>query len=64
MLVYGSLAISGMVLLGYDSGFQPSLAFFWMSWYFGMLILVLSFVLSDGFQNPWWRWSHVSFSKA
>jgi len=28
MLVYGSLAISGMVLPSYDSGFHLSLAFF------------------------------------
>jgi len=40
MLVYGSLAFGGMVLSGYDSGFQPSLAFLWMPWgwdvYFGL----------------------------
>ena len=28
MLVYGSLVVRGMVLMGYDIGFQPSLAFF------------------------------------
>jgi hypothetical protein len=45
MLVYGSLVVGGMVLSGYDSGFQPSLAFFWMPWCVGMLFLVLSFGL-------------------
>jgi len=39
MLVYGSLTVSGMVLPGYDSGFQPSLTFFWMPWYIGMFYL-------------------------
>jgi len=27
MLVYGSLVVGGMVLSGYDSGFQPSFSF-------------------------------------
>jgi len=44
MLVYDSLSASGMVLLGYDNGFQPSLAFFRMPWcwdvYFSFLALV------------------------
>ena len=61
---YGSLVVGGMVLSGYDSGFQPSLAFFWMPWYVGMFILVLSFGFSDGFQNQEWRWSQVSFPKS
>jgi len=43
MLVYGSLVVYGMVLSGYESGFHPSLAFFWMPWYVGMFISVLSF---------------------
>ncbi len=43
MLVYGSLALDGMVLLDYDNGFEPSLAFFWMPWYVGMSILFWSF---------------------
>jgi len=40
MLVYGSLVVDGMVLSGYDSGFQPSLAFFSMPWYVAMFISV------------------------
>jgi len=28
MLVYGSLVVDGMVLLGYDNGFYLSLSFF------------------------------------
>ena len=43
MSVYGSLAVGGMVFPGYDSGFQPSLAFFKIPWCVGMLISVLSF---------------------
>ena len=38
MLVYGSLTLGGMVFLGYDNGFHPSLAFFQMPWYVGMFI--------------------------
>jgi len=64
MLVYGSLVVDGMVLLDYDSGFQPSLSFFWMSWYIGMLISVLRFGLLDGFQNLRQRWSQGSFPEA
>ena len=30
MLVYGPLVVGGMVFLGYDSGFQSSLAFYRM----------------------------------
>ena len=40
MLVYGSLAIGGMVFPSYDSGFQPSLTFIRMPWYVGMFIYV------------------------
>jgi len=40
MLVYGSLVFVGMVLPGYESGFQPSLAFFRIPWYVGMFIFV------------------------
>jgi len=40
MLVYGSLVVSGMILLGYDNGFQPSLDFFGMASYVGMFISV------------------------
>jgi len=64
MLVYGSLVVRGMVLMGYDSGFEPILAFLWMPWYFGMFISVLSFGSQDGFWNLGWRWSQVSFPKA
>ena len=64
MLVYGSLVVAGMALSGYDSGFQPSLAFFWMPWYVGMFISILRFSFPDGFQNPGGRWSQVSFLKA
>ena len=41
MLVYGSLIVGDMVLSDYDSGFQPSLAFFQMPWYVGMFISIL-----------------------
>jgi len=41
MFVYGYLTVDGMVLPGYDNGFQPRLAFFQMPWYVGMFILVL-----------------------
>ena len=61
MFVYGSLVVSGMVLPSYDNGFQPRLAILGMPWYVGIFILVLSFGLSDGFQNLGWRWSQGSF---
>ena len=64
MLVYGSLAIGGMVLPSYDSGFHPNLPFFPMPWYVRMFIFVLSFYFPDGFQNSGWMWSQVSFPKA
>ena len=64
MLVYGSLVVCGMVLSSYDSGFKPSLSFFYMSWYVGMFILVLSFGLLDEFQNLGQMWSQGSFPKA
>jgi len=62
--VYGSLVVGGMVFPGYNSGFQPNLVFFWMPWCVGMLILVLSFGIADGFQNPGQRWSQGSIPKA
>ena len=40
MLVYGSLFVGGMVLLGYDRCVQPNLSFFQMPWYVGMFILI------------------------
>ncbi len=46
MLVYGYLVVGGMVLLGYDSVFQPSLAFFRMPWYVGMFIQFWNFGIS------------------
>jgi len=64
MLVYGSLDVGGMVLSCYDNGFHPNLSFFQMPWYVGMFISVLSFGFPDGFRNPGWRWSQVSFPKA
>jgi len=61
--VYGSLVIGGMVLSGYDSGFQPILAILWMQlcWLF---ILVLSFGFPGGYHNLGQRWSQGSFPKA
>jgi len=46
-MVYGSLAFRGMVLSGYDSGFQPSLAFFQMSWYVVMFISVFKLLFVE-----------------
>jgi len=43
MLVYGSLAFRGMVFLGYDNGFQPSLTFLHIPWCVGILFHFLSF---------------------
>jgi len=51
--MYSSLAIGGMVFPGYDSGFQPSLAFFQMAWCVWMLISVLSFGIARWISEYW-----------
>jgi len=48
MLVYGSLVIGGMVFLGYDSGFQRSLAIFRCHGV-GMFMVFLGY--DNGFQR-------------
>jgi len=47
MLVYGSIVVGGMVLLGYNIGFHPGITFFWILWYVGMFISVFSFGFLD-----------------
>ena len=51
MLVYGSLDIGGMVLPGYDSGFQHCLSFFRISMVLWDCFSVLSFGIAGWFRN-------------
>ena len=64
MLVYGYLVVSGMAFPGYDSGFHPSRAFFWMPWCWDVYFCFLIFGFLDGFWNPGQRWSQGSFPNA